>query len=430
VPLASQNSKPSIQIAWKTVTYRSVALAILAVLGLFFAGLHLAFPQFTDNGVKAVGGFATLLLERVAGAAGTPAHSTTMNNQQAHITALDGTVRIKKASSNSWVVADYSVPLEKGDVIQTGSEGMAKIVFNDGTNYTVKQESLIAIEENSANEQQQTNVAVAVSTGTVDLSTGTYTQGSKSQVIVDGATASLAPESAAMVHNDPHTDQHEILLKKGTGDVERNGEVVHLADWEKVSFAGQTGKMDKVREIGPPSPISPANMSPIFMPPGDSTVEFSWTTMANATGYRLQISRNPYFSSTIVDRKVKAADVVVSGLAEGAYYWMVQSFDAGGKESLSSDKNRFTIIAKTADSGSITLDLDPFVQHGHVIELTGKTEAGARVMVNGHEVPLVGVDGTFHFFTPPLATGESVITVTAQDSKGGVNTVQKKILIQ
>ena len=430
MPLASQNSKPSIQIAWKTVTYRSVALAILAVLGLFFAGLHLAFPQFTDNGVKAVGGFATLMLEKVAGAAGTPVRSATMNNQQAHITALDGTVRIKKASSNSWVVADYSVPLEKGDVIQTGSEGMAKIVFNDGTNYTVKQDSLIAIEENSANEQQQTNVAVAVSTGTVDLSTGTYTQGSKSQVIVDGATASLAPESAAMVHNDPHTDQHEILLKKGTGDVERNGEVVHLADWEKVSFAGQTGKMDKVREIGPPSPISPANMSPIFMPPGGSTVEFSWTTMANATGYRLQISRNPYFSSTIVDRKVKAADVVVSGLAEGAYYWMVQSFDAQGKESLSSDKNRFTIIAKTADSGSISLDLDPFVQHGHVIELTGKTEAGARVMVNGHEVPLVGADGRFHFFTPPLATGESVITVTAQDSKGGVNTVQKKILIQ
>ena len=49
-------------------------------------------------------------------------------------------------------------PLEKGDVVQTGSEGMAKIVFNDGTNYTVKQDSLIVIEENSANERQQTTV--------------------------------------------------------------------------------------------------------------------------------------------------------------------------------------------------------------------------------------------------------------------------------
>ena len=92
------------------------------------------------------------------------------------------------------------------------------------------------IEENSANDQQQTNVSVAVSTGTVDLTTATYVQGSKSQVIVAGATASLAPDSAAMVHNDPKGDQHEILLKKGSGEISRNGEVVHLADWEKVGF--------------------------------------------------------------------------------------------------------------------------------------------------------------------------------------------------
>ena len=145
---------------------------------------------------------------------------------------------MKKGNGNTWVTADYNIPLEKGDVVQTGSEGMAKVVFNDGTSYTVRQDSLIVIEENSANDQQQTNVAVAVSTGTVDLSTATYSQGSKSQVIVAGATASLAPESAAQVHNDPKADQHEILMKKGTGEVTRNGETVQLANWEKVSFQG------------------------------------------------------------------------------------------------------------------------------------------------------------------------------------------------
>ena len=222
----SSKSKPGIHIAWKTVTYRSVFLAIFAVLMVFVVGLHFAFPQFTDNGIRAVGGLASDVLEKVAGAAGTAGHSGASNSQQAHITALDGTVRVKKAASSSWVTADYNVPLEKGDVVQTGSEGMAKIVFNDGTNYTVKQDSLITIEENSANEQQQTNIAVAVSTGTVDLATATYVQGSKSQVIVAGATASLGPDSAAMVHNDPKSDSHEILVKKGAGEVTRNGEVV------------------------------------------------------------------------------------------------------------------------------------------------------------------------------------------------------------
>jgi len=307
---------------------------------------------------------------------------------------------------------------------------MAKIVFNDGTNYTVKQDSLIVIEENSANDQQQTNVAVAVSTGTVDLATATYVQGSKSQVIVAGATASLAPESAAMVHNDPKSDEHEILVKKGTGEIERNGETVRLADWEKVNFQASSPHMAKLKEIGPPTPISPANMMPIFVARDPKPIEFSWTPMANAKGYRLRLSKNPYFSSTIVDRTVKTADVMVSGLEQGAYYWMVQSLDATGKESVESEKNRFTIIPKGKDTEVISLDLDPFVQHGHVLELTGKTESGARVMVNGREVPMVGTDGSFHYFMPPLPTGESVITITAQDAKGGVNTLQKKVVIQ
>ena len=423
------NRKPGIHIAWKTVTYRSVALIILTVLLVFLAGVHFAFPQFSEGAVKTASSLTNHLLEAVAGVA-TPGKSGVMNSQQAHITALDGTVRVKKSNSNSWMTADYNVPLEKGDVVQTGSEGMAKIVFNDGTNYTVKQDSLIVIEENSANERQQTNVAVAVSTGTVDLATGTYMQGSRSQVIVAGATASLAPESAAMVRNDPKTDAHEILLKKGTGDITRNGETVRLSDWEKVSFQQESPRMAKLKEIGPPTPISPANMMPVFLAGTPKPIEFSWTKMPNAVGYRLRISRNPYFSSTIVDRKVDTADVEVTGLAEGAYYWMVQSYDSEGKESVESEKNRFTLIPRGKDTVGINLELDPFVQHGHVLELVGKTEAGARVMVNGREVPVVAQDGTFHYFTPPLAPGESLITVTAQNAKGGVNTVQKKVVIQ
>jgi hypothetical protein len=428
--VSSSNRKSGIHVAWTTITYRSVALLIMAIAAVLFFAMRFAFPQFTENSMKAGQNLASKMLEHVAGMA-PAAGSGSSTAQQAHFTALDGTVRVKKGSGNSWVTADYNIPLEKGDVVQTGSEGMAKVVFNDGTSYTVKQDSLIVIEENSANDQQQTNVAVAVSTGTVDLSTATYSQGSKSQVIVGGATASLSPESAAQVHNDPKSEQHEILMKKGTGEVSRNGETVKLANWEKVSFQGQQSHLEKAKEIGPPTPIGPANMAPLFSA-GEPTkdVEFSWTPMANAVGYRLRISRNPYFSSTLVDKRVNTAAVTVTSLGEGAYYWMVQSYDSAGKESVESEKNRFTIISKGKETEAIELDLDPFVQHGHVIEVTGKTQTGARVMVNGSEVPMINSDGGFHYFTPPLPTGEAVITVTAQTAQGGVNTQQKKILIQ
>jgi hypothetical protein len=428
--VSSDNRKSGIHVAWTTITYRSVVLLSLAVVAILFIAMRVAFPQFTQNSVQAGENLASRLLERAEGmapAAGAGASTA----QQARFTALDGTVRVKKSTGNSWVTGDFSVPLEKGDVVQTGSEGMAKIVFNDGTSYTVKQDSLIVIEENSANDQQQTNVTVTVSTGTVDLSTATYSQGSKSQVIVAGATASLSPESAAQVHNDPRADQHEILIKKGAGEVSRNGETVQLANWEKVTFQGQQSHMEKDKEIGPPTPIAPANMAPLFSA-GEATkdVQFTWTAMTNAVGYRLRISRNPYFSSTLVDKKVNTAAVTVTSLGEGAYYWMVQSYDATGKESVESEKNRFTIISKGKDTEAIELELDPFIQHGHVIEVTGKTQTGARVMVNGSEVPMINADGAFHYFTPPFPTGEAVITVTAQTAQGGVNTQQQKIIIQ
>ena len=43
---------------------------------------------------------------------------------------------------------------------------------------------------------------------------------------------------------------------------------------------------------------------------------------------------------------------------------------------------------------------------------------------------MIGADGKFRYFMPPLPTGESVITITAQNAKGGVNTQQQKVVIQ
>src|SRR4029077_2128129 len=132
----------------------------------------------------------------------------------------------------------------------------------------------------------------------------------------------------------------------------------------------------------------------------------------------------------IVDKTVSTPDVTVTSLGLGAYYWMVQSLDASGKESVESEKNRFTLIPKGKDAVAIALDIDPLIQHGHVIEVTGKTENGARVMVNGHGVHMVTPAASFHYFTPPLAAGENMITVTAQNAQGGVNTKQQKVVIQ
>lgn len=412
------------------MTYRSVLLALLGFAFLLAAVSYVLLPQQTKaafNWTNQV--FGDLLSKAGLALDSASKKEVNVGPQQAHFTNIDGTVKVKKANSNTWVAADYGLPLEKGDVIQTASEGIAKVVFADGTSYTVKQDSLIVVEDNSVNANQQTQVSVQVTTGTVDLATATFAQGSRSQVRVAGATATFAPESSAQVHNDPRGDQHEILVKKGTGEVTRGTETVRLSDYEKVSFKNDSPKMARTKELGPPILIGPSNMAPIFTSGKIAPVQFLWTPMENVGGYRLRVSRNPYFSSTVIDEKVKGSELLAQ-MPEGAYYWIVQSLDQSGRESVESEKNRFTIIPKGAESVSIPLEIENFVQHGHVIEVRGKTEASAKVMVNGQEVPLIQSDGSFQFLTPPLPTGENIITVTAQNTRGGVNTKQKKVIIQ
>ena len=414
-------------IAWMTVTYRSVILTILAIGVAFTAATFLFFPEW---------GIVKSAKAAFSGTMGKmfPVHDLTDvqgGQQQAHFTNIDGSVRVRKANSNSFVQANYDLPLDKGDVIKTDSQGIAKIAFTDGSSYTVKEDSLIVVEENSTNAAQQTQVAVNVTTGTVDLTTGTLSEGSKQEVRMAGSRTEVKSETSLQATNDPRSQRQEVVVKTGAADfVTQQGEKVALAPYERLAVNSDTGEIVKTKELAPPILITPANLAPFFYSASNKIVEFSWSPVENAHAYHVRVSKNPYFTSNVYDTKRLQGEMVrVSGLPEGAYYWVVQSVDEHGKESVESEKNKFTIVPRGSDV-NLALDLNPMVQHGHVIEISGKTDPTARVMVNSQEVPLIGNDGTFHFFTSPLPNGENLITITAQNAKGGVSTQTKKVVIQ
>jgi hypothetical protein len=423
----AQKRKSAFQISYVTITYRSVLMGMLGVFLLICVVMYFAFPETASKVIsESQIGFGKLLAKMGVSNGTSSANMPEPGPQQAHFTNIDGTVRVRKASTNTWVVADYSLVLDRGDYVQTSAEGIAKVVFTDGTNYTVKPDSLIAIQENSVNSAQQTKVSVQVTTGTVDLTTSTLASGSKSQISIAGAIASIDSQSSAEVVNDPRADQRTVMVRKGSGDVSRDGKTVPLEEYTKVTIPKGPGELVKTRELRPPILISPPPNQSVFLDPVTKGVNFSWSPVDNVREYHLRISKTPSFSDLVVNDKKPTTQVVVTNLPEGVYYWQVLSIGADGKESSESESPRFTVAPK--GTGTLALELD-YVQLGHVIEVKGKTEPNARVMVNGQEA-VVGGDGAFHHFTNPLPTGENVITVTAQNAQGGVNTVTKQVLIQ
>jgi Glucodextranase, domain B/FecR protein len=426
----AQKRKSAFQISYVTITYRSVLMGMLGVLLLASVVMYFAFPDTASKLVISSQISLGKILAKMGVVNGVPGTGPgpEPGPQQAHFTNIDGNVRVRKASNNVWVVADYSLALERGDVVQTSPEGLAKVVFTDGTNYTVKPGTLITIQENSVNSAQQTKVSVQVTTGRVDLNTSTLNSGSKSQVTVNDATATMASETTAEVVNDLHADQHEILVRRGSAEVTRGGQTLPLERYTKGSFSSNSKDLIKTKVLEPPTLISPAPFQNVFMDPTSKGLSFSWAPVDNVREYRMKISKNASFTGTLlVNEKRSDTQVQVTNLQEGVYYWQVQSIGPDGKESIDSETYKFTIVPK--GTGSLALELSDFTQMGHVIELKGHTEPNARVMVNGQEA-VVGSDGAFHHFTNPLPTGENVITVTAQNSKGDVGTVSKHVNIQ
>ena len=415
----------SLEVEWTTISYRTIAiylvLAFLLVLGI----LYLISPGFVIN-------TATRVLNSLA--PNPTVRQEPASRKEAHFVNLDGTVRVKKAASSQWMRADFNTSLEKGDFVQTGSDGAARIIFADGTNYTVKPDALIVVEESREDPvTRATKVAVQVTSGAVDLATGHFeTPGSTSQVSFADAVATLNEESRAMVRNDPDKNVHEFTVDSGQAEVTRGSTSVQLGQYEQVSFAAQQPGLVPTKVIAPPSLLTPPNMElKLVQDPKATNMDFSWTEVPEAKSYHLQISPSVMLSNFVVDKKVSGrTSIPISGLDEGTYYWMVSAIDSKGVESQPSQANRLNLVQEVAGNQAY-LEVTKIIQHGKVVEVQGKTEPGSTVIINNEQVFSILPDGTFRGFTSPFPNyGSNQITITAQDRKGDTNTIRKTVVIE
>ena len=429
IPPQMPEPRRSYEVEWTTISYRAIIFyAVLVLLAAVFV-LYLIAPRYFGQklrqGLEAIS----------AGLGQTSSREAAAAKRDAHFINLDGTVRIKKAQSLQWIRADYNTNLEKGDYVQTGSDGVARIIFADGTNYVLKPDSLIVVEESREDPvTKATRVAVQVSSGAVDLSTGRFeVPGSTSRVSIENAVANLAEESRAMVRNDPTKNVHELTVEQGQADVTRGSTTVRLGQYDKVTFDRDRPGLNRQKVIAPPTLTDPPNMAlTVTKDPKTANLDFAWSSVPTAVAYRLQVSPSGMFSNLVVDRKVAGrTSARISGLEEGTYYWVVSSLDAKGVESQPSPANRFSLVQQVEAGSQAFLEVTGIIQHGRVLEVVGRAEPGSTVIINNEQVFSMMADGTFrHFTSQPAKTGANQITITAQNRKGDTHTIRKNIVIE
>lgn len=408
-----------VEVYWHQVTYRSVLLYIFAFLVLIFAAGYLVFPDSFAGLIKHVS-TALQPKDTTAAAAGM---------RGARFVNLEGKVQIKKANSVQWITADYQMTLDKGDLIQTGPDGLARLAFADGTNYTVQAQTLVTVEEIFVPKDSASSVGVHISAGNVDLTTGTWQiPGSKAEVSFEDAVASLHENSHADVKTDPTTQQNEITVASGAADVQRGAEQVQVEQYQRATFA-QGGPITKTNILAPPGLVQPVNLQPIIVPdPKHTSIRFEWQAIETASEYELEISDTAMFNRVLADRKTTDTAVDVTGLGSGEYFWTVKAIDAKGTSSEAADPFKFSLVEQDKEQ-NMKLVVDPPEFHGKVVEISGYTEPGAALLVDGEAVADIGADGRFRYFTEPMTTGPHVIVITGQDRRGLTGTQRIPVVV-
>lgn len=418
-----------IEVQWVTLTYRSIAVGAVIILLLVGIIAYIISPQFVQRTGSKIASVFPDIPDSWFQTGQVEAAST---ERQAHFVNLDGEVRIRKANSTEWVKADYRSALGKGDYIQTQGNGMARVIFADGTTYVLKPDTMIVIEESRQDPiTRTTRVAVQVSTGAVDLSTGSFSPGSTSSVSFDTAVASLGSDSQAAIRHLPGEDIHEISISQGSAELARDGQTVELGQYERAVFKSDQKGVKRVKMIEPPRLRTPANLEPIISRnPKRQVVKFAWDKVPKATRYHLKVSPSGMFSHMVVDQVVWGTRYSTPGMEEGTYYWVVSSVDAKGQESPESKANRFNLLRHSGE-GKVLLEIEKIVQRGGVLEVIGRTEPGSTVIINNEQVFSIGSDGAFrHFMSPVAKPGAYQISITAQNRRGDANTVRKEVVIE
>jgi FecR protein len=406
-------SKPKInrvEVYWHTVRYRTVILYALVIAAIVFSATYLVFP---DTSSKLLERIADRIAPRDTGVA-------TISARQARFVNLDGKVQIKKNNSVQWVNADYQLTLDKGDTIQTGTDGVARIAFADGTTYTVKSDTYVTVEDNNVAEDHATKVGVHISSGQVDLATGTWeVPGSKAEVSFENAVASLRSNTHAAVRSDPTTKEQEITVASGSAELTRGNEHLDIAQWERATFATGSATITKSEVLAPPELLEPLNLQPLIVAdPKKDPVHFAWKAVNTAKMYEFQVSTTAMFNHVVFDKKTAGTALDVTGLDPGDYFWHVRAIDEKNNSSDAGDALKFTLVTQSK-AQEMLLEVDDTELHGNNVEVIGRTEPGAALMINGAQVADIKQDGRFRYFTAPMTRGSHDIVITGQNRRGG-----------
>jgi hypothetical protein len=396
------------RIEWFTVRYRTLALAGTAALALG----ALVWVFFSPRSPP-------------------PAATATRVETGARFQTFDGSVQVKRAGRLEWQDATKAMVLRQNDLVRTGPGSTAEIRFEDGSLFSVRQDSLITIAESTQNPlSREQTVSLSIESGEANFQTPARGVPGSTTITTPTVRTTAQRDTAGAIAVEA-SGATGVRIFKGEGQTQtRTGQRIALGSNEglKVDAAGAAGA--KMTLPGVPQLNSPSDRSELLYPDlNQGLTMLTWSGVAGAATYRVAVDYSPSFARPLYDRRGhRPTQMELRRLEAGEYFWRVAAVDGAGSEGGFSEVWRF-MIGKTAATAATPppLSVEALEIKGNVLHVRGRTEPGAAVTVNGERLD-VQADGTFDEFLT-FEGGATAILVRATSARGGVAEMRHRAVV-
>jgi hypothetical protein len=346
--------------------------------------------------------------------------------------ALEGSVQVKKAGRLEWIPANKDQQLNQGDLVRTGSGAGAEIRFSNGITFHMRADSLITIEEATADASgKRQRVTANLQSGVVNFQTG----GASTTIQTPVSRTTTGSNAEGDVTVSPQTGETITKVFRGEATTETaGGQRIDLTANESVTVDAAGKSEGKIVLPGVPTLLAPPHQAEIaYVNPAVSTTLLAWKGVGNATTYHVLVDYSTSFTRPLVDQKGwKLSSMELRGLEVGKYFWKVAAVDANGMEGSFSEFSRFSVTrpgpGAAADAPPPSLNLESLEPSSNILHVKGRTEPGASLTVNGQRVD-VQTDGTFNEFITLDKMGQQVVVIRATSIAGGVNEQKRPVVV-
>ncbi len=334
---------------------------------------------------------------------------------------VEGNVQYRRGETGPFVNAHARDFLYEGDYVRSSGGASAEIYFHyDDTRFTLRPNTFFKV---SGGRDTAGGLGI-MEYGWVDLDTSRSTSGVKTRwsevTVSSNSEASISLEESGKA---------EVRVGTGRATVRAGPTVRELHERQQVAQDRDT--LGAVTALpATPRLLAPEDNQSIDIDTSP-TIQLRWGRVEKAVRYALQVSRSRLFGSTLIDTSSRTSTAATLGLSEqGSYVWRVAAIDARGGWSPWSEPRRFRVSSSRGlmierDETPPPLEVE-VVMSAHIAVLSGQSEPGARVEMDGRPLP-VNADGKFSTSENVPGTGFVVLTFRAIDASGNVTEAKRRV---